>query len=131
MDAMSLVAAFSDLNEECFDDVYEEVEQSNTLEEHEELSLNSWYEKTICSYGSSKVSKKSVLSEHEVKFVQSHTLISAVDVTYCLLAKYTVKTHEEQIAIVLQVLEYLGKCRLPKEILGGFLILMIKYHFLP
>ena len=126
---MSLIATF--VNEEFFDDVYE-CDQAQLQDPTEDTpSLNDWYEKTICSFASSKQIEKNVLSDHEVEFVQRHSLISAVDVTYCLLAKYTDKTHDEQISTVLDILSYLGRCRLPKELLGGFLILMIKYHFLP
>jgi hypothetical protein len=130
MEAMSLVATFADLNEEYVEDVCEN-DQCNLQEADPEITLNDWYEKTICSFVSGKTVSKNFLSDHEIEYVQKHNLITAVDVTYLLLGKYTTKNHEEQIGIVLDVLAYLGNCRLPKEYLGGFLILMIKYHFLP
>jgi hypothetical protein len=130
MEAMSLIATFSDCNEEYVDEAYE-IDNFVIADVDDKSTLNSWYEKTICSYRSGKVVEKTTLSEYEIEFVKKHNLISAVDVTYCLLGKYTQKTHDEQIIIVLDILSFLGQARLPKEYLGGFLILMIKYHFLP
>ena len=93
--------------------------------------LDSWFSKTVLSYRSERVITKTELSDRECQFVRSNSVMSGVDVCYMLLAKHLEMNFESQLQCVLTVLRFLEQCRLPKDYMGGFMILIIKYHFLP
>jgi hypothetical protein len=122
-----------DNNEENFDDILEneECQQKNMVESSSDM-LNRWYADTVLKYDKSgKTIDKSSLSEKEIHFIGNHSIVSAIEVVYGLLEKYTSMLCEDQISLAKELLGFISKARVPKELAGGFLILMIKYHFLP
>jgi hypothetical protein len=122
-----------DAKEEVFDDILEneECSQKSIIKNSSDM-LNGWYAGTILSFkDSGRTISKEALSEKEISFIGIHSVESAVNVVYGLLTKFTTIFHESQIRVVLDLLEFIAKARVPKELAGGFLILMIKYHFLP
>lgn len=111
-----------------FDQVQDIMEVS---ESDENDILNQYYRSAILAYNCEKFLHKESLSDKEIGFIKSHGVISAVDVAYHLLGKYTSLDVDQQIDVYVSCLGYLAKCKIPKEYIGGFSILMIKYHFLP
>lgn len=112
--------------------------QSNDVEAQEEVVetvskefLDEWFSKTVLAYKSGRNLCKTELSEREYNFIQSNSVMSGVDVCYMLLEKHLGFNFEEQLQCVLSVIRFLEQCRLPKSHMGGFMILMVKYHFLP
>ena len=108
-----------------------EVEQTESVEADENEVLNQYYRSTILAYNCEKFLNKDSLTDKEIGFIKTHGVISAVDVAYHLLQKYTDLDVDQQIDVYVSCLDYLTKCKIPKEYIGGFSILMIKYHFLP
>lgn len=94
-------------------------------------SLDEWFSKTVLAYKGGRALSKTELSEKEYYFVKSNSVMSGVDVCYMLLEKHLGFNFEAQLQCVLSVIRFLEQCRLPKSHMGGFMILMIKYHFLP
>lgn len=112
--------------------------QSTDVEAQEEVVetvskefLDEWFSKTVLSYRSGRTLTKTELSEREYNFIQSNSVMSGVDVCYMLLEKHLGFNFEAQLQCVLSVIRFLEQCRLPKSFMGGFMILMVKYHFLP
>jgi putative transposon-encoded protein len=107
----------------------ESQESSTDLLTKEDLDV--WFSKTVLAFKSDRVLSKKELSEREFNFIKSNSVMSGVDVCYMLLAKYLDLNFESQLQCVLKVIRFLEQCRLPKDYMGGFMILIIKYHFLP
>lgn len=121
-----------------FQDIFEvelnqEAESSDDicLPQDENEKLNIYFQESILNYNVDRVNLPSAISEKEIAFVKTHSIISAVDAVYHLLSKFTVQTDEQQICTFVNCLRYLAEKKIPKEYIGGFVILMIKYHHLP
>ncbi len=93
--------------------------------------LNDWFAKTILQYSSGRTPPRDCLTDKEYEFIMSNSVVSATDICYSLLEKHVEDNFESNLDRVLSVIRFLEDCRVPKEHLGGFMILMIKYHFLP
>jgi hypothetical protein len=123
---MSPFALISSQTDEQVDDfeIVEPVEDLRTC-------LNKWYRRTVCAFTGGSLVIKEDLTDREFEYVKNNSVMSGTDVSYSLLERFTSKSFEEQLNIILHILGYLAECRLPKEYIGGFMILMVKYHFLP
>lgn len=93
--------------------------------------LNDWFAKTVLQYKNGKTVPRESLTDKDYEFVMSNSVVSATDICYSLLEKHIEDNFESNLDRVLSVIRFLEDRRLPKEHLGGFMILMIKYHFLP
>lgn len=93
--------------------------------------LNDWFTKTVLQYKSGKTVPRESLTDKEYEFIMSNSVVSATDICYSLLEKHVEDNFESNLDRVLSVIRFLEDRRLPKEYLGGFMILMTKYHFLP
>ena len=93
--------------------------------------LNDWFAKTVLQYKNGKTVPRESLTDKDYEFVMSNSVVSATDICYSLLEKHIEDNFESNLDRVLSVIRFLEDRRLPKEYLGGFMILMIKYHFLP
>ncbi len=111
----------------------EQAEEFETIEPVEDLRtcLNKWFRSTVCAFTGGSLVIREELTDREFEYVKNNSVMSGTDVSYSLLDRFTSKTFEEQLNIILHILGYLAECRLPKEYIGGFMILMVKYHFLP
>lgn len=123
------------MEDEWFDtDVTESTVEAECVDEShivDKRVLDAWFTSAVCTYPSGRKIDKSCLSEAEVEIINKSSVCSGFDITYHLLGKYGIASFDDQLPKALSMKDHLESKRVPKEYLGGFLILLTKYHFLP
>lgn len=127
---MNELLSFQDIFDVDFQQGLELVDDESFLQD-ENQRLNLYFQESILNYDLNRENLPSTLSEKEIAFIKNHSVISAVDAVYHLLSKFTVQNDEQQISTFVDCLKYLAEKKIPKEYIGGFVILMVKYHHLP
>ena len=93
--------------------------------------LDAWFTSAVCTYPSGRKIEKSSLSESELEIINKSSVCSGFDIAYHLMGKYGINNFDDQLPKALSMKDHLESKKVPKEYLGGFLILLTKYHFLP
>lgn len=128
MQAISIQDIFAE-NENIDQVEFDQVETEAVIDE--QTQLNMYFADSVLGYGDKFINANKQLSEKEINFIKSHSVMSATDIVYHLLSKFTSMPQDEQINTYISCLNYLASKRIPKDYIGGFSILMIKYHYLP
>jgi hypothetical protein len=111
----------------------EEIAEKNETELQYEL-INNFFKVIIPNYGKSVTVGN--ISKREFDLFHRHNMISAVDLCYKMLASVGIAdddshndTLSQDIIIVRHAMQHIHDARVPPELVPGFLILIIKYHF--
>lgn len=109
----------------------EPVEAEFEVTSYTRQDLDNWFVDVISSFPSGRSVARESLSESEYLIVCRNSVCTGFDITYHLLQKHLSIGFDEQLPVALKIKSFLEYKRIPKRYLGGFLILLTKYHYLP
>lgn len=111
----------------------EEIAEKNEAELRYEI-INNFFKVIIPNYGKSVAVGN--ISKREFDLFNRHDMLSAVDLCYKMLASVGIADNDshkdslsQDIMIVRHAMQHIHDARVPPELVPGFLILIIKYHF--